>query len=152
MDAVLPELMVMKKKLAGKKAAIYVGGAFKAISLVGALRMLGMSTAIIGTQTGSDEDYENIKEICDEDTIIVDDTNPVELSGFIKEKGIDLFIGGVKERPIAYKLGIGFCDHNHERKMPLAGFTGMLNFAKEVYKTVASPVWDLVPGRKGTAL
>ena len=29
---------------------------------------------------------------------------------------MDLFIGGVKERPIAYKLGVGFCDHNHERK------------------------------------
>jgi nitrogenase molybdenum-cofactor synthesis protein NifE len=55
----------------------------------------------------------------------------------------------VKERPIAYKLGVGFCDHNHERKQPLAGFTGMLNFAREVYNTVASPVWKLTPrGRK----
>jgi len=43
-----------------------------------------------------------------------------------------------QRRPIAYKLGVGFCDHNHERKEPLAGFTGMLNFAREVYNTVAS--------------
>ena len=53
----------------------------------------------------------------------------------------------MKERPIAYKLGIGFCDHNHERKEPLAGFVGMLNFAREVYSSVASPVWQFAPRR-----
>jgi len=45
------------------------------------------------------------------------------------------------------KMGIGFCDHNHERKIPLVGFEGMENFAKEVHETVTSPVWDLVPRR-----
>ena len=58
---------------------------------------------------------------------------------------MDVFVGGVKERPIAYKLGIGFCDHNHERKEALAGFEGMLNFAREVYSSVMSPVWRFVP-------
>ncbi len=32
--------------------------------------------------------------------------------------------GGVKERVLAYKLGIGFVDHNHDRKECLAGFDG----------------------------
>jgi nitrogenase molybdenum-cofactor synthesis protein NifE len=54
-------------------------------------------------------------------------------------------IGGVKERPIAFKLGLGFCDHNHERKEALAGFQGMVNFAREVHRTVMSPVWKLTP-------
>ena len=58
-------------------------------------------------------------------------------------------IGGVKERPIAYKLGLGFCDHNHERKEALAGFQGMVNFAREVHRTLMSPVWRLTP-RKAT--
>ena len=62
----------------------------------------------------------------------------------VQEQDVDLFIGGVKERPIAYKLGIGFCDHNHERKECLAGFEGMLNFAREVHATVMSPVWQFV--------
>jgi nitrogenase molybdenum-cofactor synthesis protein NifE len=148
-DAIMPEIREYRRKLEGKKAAVYVGGAFKAISLISALRLLGISTAVVGSQTGNKDDYDSIKEICDEGTIIVDDTNPVELSNFIKEKGINLFIGGVKERPIAFKLGIGFCDHNHERKESLAGFSGMLNFAREVYGTITSPVWKFVPGRKG---
>ena len=86
------------------------------------------------------------------ETVIVDDTNPLELTSFLKEKEVDVFVGGVKERPIAYKLGIGFCDHNHERKEALAGFEGMLNFAKEVYASVTSPVWQFVPRNKSAEL
>jgi len=137
----LPELAWYKERLQGKKAAIYVGGAFKAISLVKALRLIGVQSVIVGSQTGSTEDYELIKNLCDEGTIIVDDSNPVELAHFVKEKQADIFIGGVKERPIAYKIGLGFCDHNHERKEALAGYEGMINFAKEIYATAMSPVW-----------
>ncbi len=140
----LPALQPYKQALQGKKAAIYVGGAFKAISLVKALRLIGMQTVIAGTQTGNTEDYKLLQAICDDGCILLDDSNPVELSEFVKLTGADLFIGGVKERPIAYKLGIGFCDHNHERKLALAGYEGMLNFAKEVYETVTSPVWQFV--------
>jgi len=144
---IYPELQRFKQKLAGKKAAIYVGGSFKAFSLMRALRLIGMKTAIVGSQTGDKEDYQQLQEMADPGTIIVDDANPLELAKFCLEKDVDLFIGGVKERPIAYKLGIGFCDHNHERKEPLAGYIGMLNFAKEVYASVASPVWQFAPRR-----
>ena len=139
--AAQPEMARFRSALTGKKAAVYVGGGFKAFSLVKALRLLGMSTVVVGTQTGGPDDYRRLKDLCDEGTIIVDDTNPVELAHFVQEKGVDLLIGGVKERPIAYKLGVGFCDHNHERKIALAGFEGMLNFAREVHSTVMSPVW-----------
>jgi len=140
-----PGIREIRKDLKGKRAALYVGGAFKAFSLIKALRHLGMNVVLAGSQTGSMEDYELLKELCDDGTVILDDANPIELSKYVIEKGADLFIGGVKERPIAYKLGIGFCDHNHERKIPLAGFSGMLNFAKEVHATVMSPVWELTP-------
>jgi nitrogenase molybdenum-cofactor synthesis protein NifE len=142
-----PRIKEIRKDLTGKRAALYVGGAFKAFSLIKALRHLGMDVVLAGSQTGSKEDYELLKELCDEGTVILDDANPIELSKYVIEKDADLFIGGVKERPIAYKLGIGFCDHNHERKIPLAGFSGMLNFAKEVHATVTSPVWELTPRR-----
>ncbi|MCX7725369.1 MAG: nitrogenase iron-molybdenum cofactor biosynthesis protein NifE [Chitinispirillaceae bacterium] len=141
-NAILPQLFSIKRRLNGKKAALYVGGAFKAISLVKALRTIGVKTVLAGTQTGNSGDYEILKRICDEGTIIVDDSNPLELARYIKEKGADILIGGVKERPIAYKLGIGFCDHNHERKIPLAGFIGMLNFAKEIEGSILSPVFN----------
>jgi nitrogenase molybdenum-cofactor synthesis protein NifE len=152
LDRIMPLLTEYRKVLEGRRAAIYVGGAFKAFSLVSALRLLGMTTVMVGSQTGNKDDYEQLRELCDEGTIIADDSNPLELSSFLEEKDVDVFIGGVKERPIAYKLGIGFCDHNHERKEALAGFEGMVNFAKEVYGSVMSPVWRLTPRKRGSAL
>ncbi|WP_289020630.1 nitrogenase iron-molybdenum cofactor biosynthesis protein NifE [Desulfobacter postgatei] len=146
--AIVPSLETMKKDLEGKKAAIYVGGAFKAFSLIKALKILGMEVVLAGSQTGTKEDYEVLRQMCNEGTVILDDSNPLELAKYSVEKDADLFIGGVKERPIAYKMGIGFCDHNHERKIPLVGFEGMVNFAKEVHGTVTSPIWDLVPRRQ----
>jgi len=65
-------------------------------------------------------------------------------------EGSGHFVGGVKERPIAHKLGVGFCDHNHERKEALAGFVGMINFAREVHASVMSPVWRFVPRNAGS--
>jgi nitrogenase molybdenum-cofactor synthesis protein NifE len=147
LSVLYPKLREYRKVLSGKRAAIYVGGAFKAFSMVKTLRLLGMKVVMVGSQTGTREDYLELEEITDDGTIIVDDANPLELSAFIKEKDVDIFIGGVKERPIAYKMGVGFCDHNHERKEALEGFSGMLNFAREVHSTVMSPVWRFVPRR-----
>lgn len=133
-----------RARLRGKKAAIYVGGGFKAISLIKQFADLGMKTVLVGTQTGKAEDYEAIRELVDEDAVILDDANPSELEKFMKEKGADILVGGVKERPLAYKLGVGFCDHNHERKHALCGFTGAVNFAGEVDMTINSPVWGFI--------
>jgi len=144
---IMPELLKIKKDLEGKRAAIYTGGAFKVFSLVRSLRTIGMQSVVAGSQTGSQEDYELLHELCDEGAVLLDDTNPVELAKFVLEKDVDLFIGGVKERPIAYKLGVAFCDHNHERKIALAGFEGLVNFAKEVHASLMSPVWKFVPRR-----
>ncbi|MDD3416241.1 MAG: nitrogenase iron-molybdenum cofactor biosynthesis protein NifE [Lachnospiraceae bacterium] len=133
-----------KNNLTGKRAAIYVGGGFKAISLIRQFASMGMKTVVVGTQTGKKEDYEIIESLVDEDTIILDDANPAELEAFTRQKGADILVGGVKERPLAYKLGIAFCDHNHERKHALAGFEGVYNFTKEINESMNSPVWRLV--------
>lgn len=130
-----------KKNLTGKKAAIYVGGGFKAISLIRQFDFLGVETVVVGTQTGKKEDYDIIESLVSKDTVILDDANPAELEKFMKEKHADILVGGVKERPLAYKLGIAFCDHNHERKHPLSGFDGMINFVKEINGSINHPVW-----------
>ncbi len=150
LSVLLPRLAELRKDLEGKKAAVYVGGAFKAFSLVKCFRHLGMKVVVVGSQTGTEEDYKELAAITDEGTIIVDDSNPLELARFVKDLDVDIFVGGVKERPIAYKLGVGFCDHNHERKEALEGFVGMINFAEEVHRTVMSPVWRFTPRRRGS--
>ncbi len=134
-------LSVYRPRLEGRKAAIYVGGGFKAISLIRQFRALGIETVVVGTQTGKKDEYEIITELVGENTVILDDANPAELERFMKEKQADILVGGVKERPLAYKLGVAFCDHNHERKHPLCGFDGVVNFTKEINQSINHPVW-----------
>ena len=135
-----------RKHFAGKKAAIYVGGGFKAISLIRQFRDLGIETVVVGTQTGKKDEYELIESIVEKGTVILDDANPAELERYMKEKKADILVGGVKERPLAYKLGIAFCDHNHERKHPLAGFDGVINFVEEINLSMNHPVWNYIRG------
>ncbi|MHB1042857.1 MAG: nitrogenase iron-molybdenum cofactor biosynthesis protein NifE [Eubacteriales bacterium] len=140
-EKVMPAIRFYRNKLAGNKAAVYVGGGFKAISLIKQFREIGIDVVMIGTQTGRQEEYEVINDLVDDGTVVLDDANPSELEKFMVEKGANLLVGGVKERPLAYKLGVAFIDHNHDRKHPLSGFTGAVNFAEEVHSTVCSPVW-----------
>lgn len=141
-------LKYYRDRLKGKKVAIYVGGGFKAISLIKQFNDLGIHSVIVGTQTGKKHEYEKIRTISEEGTVILDDTNPSELEYFIREMGAEILVGGVKERPLAYKLGLAFIDHNHERKHPLCGFEGAINFAKEVDTTVNSPVWTFIKAER----
>ena len=136
-----PVIAKYRKKLAGKRAAIYVGGAYKAVAIIRQLKELGMEIVLTGTQTGKKEEYDDISGMLDANAVIIDDANPAEIEKFLLEKRVDVMAGGVKERVLAYKLGIGFVDHNHDRKECLAGFEGALTFAREVYVTTCSPVW-----------
>lgn len=142
--AIRPEIEAYREQLAGKKAAVFVGGGFKAISLIKQFREISIEVAMVGTQTGRPEEYDVINGLVHDGTVILDDANPAELEKFMLEQGAHLLVGGVKERPLAYKLGVAFIDHNHDRKHPLSGFTGAVNFAREVYSTLCSPVWKYV--------
>jgi nitrogenase molybdenum-cofactor synthesis protein NifE len=132
-----------RSRVAGKKAAIYMGGAAKAVSLVKGFQELGMEVVIIGTQTGDRDDYQKISYIVKDGTVIIDDANPLELSELLIKQKADLLVAGVKERFLAYKLGIAFCDFNHDRTTTFEGYNGMVNFAREVDMTINSPVWTL---------
>jgi nitrogenase molybdenum-cofactor synthesis protein NifE len=136
-----PAIERYRQKLAGKRAAIYVGGAYKAVAIIHQLRSLKMEIVLTGTQTGQKEEYATIAGLLDEGAIVVDDTNPAEIERFLTEMKVDVMAGGVKERVLAYKLGVGFVDHNHDRKECLAGFDGAVTFAREVCVTTCSPVW-----------
>lgn len=138
-----------RQKLEGKRAAIYVGGAFKAFAIIRQLTELGMEIVLTGTQTGKKNEYERMGSLLNEGTVIIDDANPAEIEKFLIEQKVDVMAGGVKERFLAYKLGVGFIDHNHDRKDGLIGFEGAIRFTKEVYATTCSPVWKYVRNEYG---
>ncbi|WP_406660669.1 nitrogenase iron-molybdenum cofactor biosynthesis protein NifE [Methanolobus sp. ZRKC3] len=141
---ILPEIEKIRNRLQGKKAAIYMGGAAKALTLIKGFRELGMEVVIIGTQTGKRDDYEQISYQVKDGTVIVDDANALELADLLVKQKADLMVAGVKERFIAFKLGVAFCDFNHDRDIEFEGYDGFLNFARELDTTINSPVWKVV--------
>jgi nitrogenase molybdenum-cofactor synthesis protein NifE len=149
---IIPEIQAIRNRLEGKTAAIYMGGAAKALTLIKGFRELGMEVVIIGTQTGKRDDYRQISYQVKDGTIIVDDANPLELVELLTKQKADLMVAGVKERFLAYKLGISFCDFNHDRVVEFEGYDGFLNFARELDMTVNSPVWKAVGSKPGNSL
>lgn len=152
---IMLEISRIRERVKGKKAAIYMGGAAKALTLIKGFAELGMEVVIIGTQTGKKQDYEQISYSVRDGTVIVDDANPLELAELLVKQKADLMVAGVKERFIAYKLGVAFCDFNHDRVVEFEGFDGFVNFAREVDASINSPVWKAVRQRtldpEGTA-
>ncbi len=139
-------LQYYRQKVEGKKAAVYMGGAAKALALVRNFKLLGMDTIIVGTQSGKKDEYEEIQALVKPGTVIIDDANPLEIMELLQKHKADILVGGVKERYLSYKLGIPFCDYNHDRKVIFEGFDGVVNFAQEVHETINSPVWRLNRG------
>jgi nitrogenase molybdenum-cofactor synthesis protein NifE len=137
------KLFEYRQRLNGKTVALYVGGN-KAWSLVRAFEELGMEVIMSGTKNGIKEDYENIRDVVKEGTLIVDDANSTELMRLLKKYKPNLLISGAKEKYIALKLGVAFCDFNHDRISAFAGFKGFLEFAREVDAAVSTPVWNIV--------
>jgi nitrogenase molybdenum-cofactor synthesis protein NifE len=149
---IMPEIQSIRNRLQGKTAAIYMGGAAKALTLIKGFRELGMEVVIIGTQTGKKDDYEQISYQVKDGTVIVDDANPLELAELLRRQKADLMVAGVKERFLAYKLGVAFCDFNHDRVIEFEGYDGFLNFARELDASVNSPVWKAYGSRLKPAL
>jgi nitrogenase molybdenum-cofactor synthesis protein NifE len=145
----MPEIQAIRKRVQGKTAAIYMGGAAKALTLIKGFRELGMEVVIIGTQTGKREDYKQISYQVKDGTVIVDDANPLELADLLVNQKADLMVAGVKERFLAYKLGVSFCDFNHDRVIEFEGYDGFLNFAREIDISINSPVWKYVGSKLG---
>jgi len=130
-----------RQRLTGKKVAVYVGGN-KAWSLIRAFEELGMEVLLTGTQNGLPEDYQRIKESVRDGTLVVDDANTMELARLLGKYKPDLMVSGAKEKYLSLKMGVAFCDFNHDRISAFAGFKGFLNFAREVDRAVSSPVWN----------
>ncbi len=133
-----------RQHLSGKTVAVYVGGN-KAWSLIRAFEELGMKVLLTGTQNGLPEDYQRIKETVRDGTLVVDDANAMELARLLDKYKPDLLVSGAKEKYLSLKMGVAFCDFNHDRISAFAGFKGFLNFAREVDRAVSSPVWNLSP-------
>ncbi len=130
-------------RLKGKRVLLYTGGV-KSWSIVSALQDLGMDVVATGTNKSTEEDKARIREIMGADAKMITDGSPKALIGIVKEYRADILIAGGRNMYTALKARIPFLDINQEREFAYAGYTGMVELARQLALAMESPVWAAV--------
>ncbi len=91
------------------------------------------------------ENYYGMIPEMDNGSIVVDDLNQFETDEFIKLLKPDIFFSGVKDKYQIQKAGVVSRQlHSYDYSGPYAGFTGAINFARDVTMGLYTPAWGLV--------
>jgi len=132
-----------REKLRGRKVLLYTGGV-KSWSVIAALQDLGMQVVATGTKKSTEEDKARIRELMGQDAVMLEDGNPRGLIDIVREHGVDVLIAGGRNMYTALKARIPFLDINQEREFGYAGYTGMVELARQLALTIESPIWQQV--------
>lgn len=90
-------------------------------------------------------DYEGMFPETKDGTVVVDDLNHYETEFLIKELKPDLFCSGIKDKYWAQKMGVPSRQiHSYDYSGRYTGFSGVLNFARDVDMAVNNPSWSLI--------
>lgn len=128
-------------RLKGKKALLYTGGV-KSWSVISALSDIGVETVATGTRKSTQADKNRIVEIMGEDALMLEEGGARNLLDVYRQYGADVLIAGGRNMYTAMKAPVPFLHINQERELAYAGYQGMLTLAKELCRTIESPVWD----------
>ncbi|TVM16566.1 nitrogenase molybdenum-iron protein alpha chain [Oceanidesulfovibrio indonesiensis] len=91
------------------------------------------------------KDYEGLMPDMPEDTLVIDDLNQYEADELVKRIKPDIFCAGIKEKFGIQKMGIPMKQlHSYDSGGPYAGFSGAVNFYKEIDRLVNSRVWGFM--------
>ncbi|MDH7578590.1 MAG: nitrogenase component I subunit alpha [Bacillota bacterium] len=138
-------LAFYRKKLAGKRIAVYVGGP-RVWHWVKLLEELGMEVIAGACTFAHEDDYEKINARIKGGVLIIDAPNEFEIEEMLGTLKPDLFLTGLKEKHLARKMGIPTVNSHSYEKGPYAGFAGMVNFARDIYQGIYAPVWRFQNG------
>ncbi|SEF62133.1 nitrogenase iron-molybdenum cofactor biosynthesis protein NifE [Vibrio hangzhouensis] len=137
------ELEPYIEQLAGKKALLYTGGV-KSWSIVSALKELRVETVATGTKKSTQADKNRITEIMGDGAVMLDEGGARLLLDTYYQHDADVMIAGGRNMYTALKARLPFLDINQEREHAYAGYQGMLQLAKELCRTIHSPIWPQV--------
>ncbi len=137
------KLVPWREKLEGKKVLLYTGGV-KSWSIIAALQDLGMEVIATGTKKSTEDDKARIRQLMGHDALMLEDGNPRALINIVREKKVDILIAGGRNMYTALKARIPFLDINQEREFAYAGYTGMVELARQMVVTIESPIWSAV--------
>ena len=132
-----------RERLQGQRALLYTGGV-KSWSIVSALQELGVTVVATGTKKSTEEDKTRIRELMGEEARLIEDGNPRGLLDLASAYQADILIAGGRNLYTALKARLPFLDVNQEREHGYAGYRGMITLARELTRSLESPIWAAV--------
>lgn len=132
----LAEALAPYAGLRGKRAVLYSGGV-KSWSMAGALADLGIEVVAVGTKKSSHEDEEKVRAVLGDAVPLIEDISPSTIRSYFAEGAADLLVAGGRNRYLAAKEGWPFVDVNQEREHAYAGYEGLVNLARDLWRSVA---------------
>jgi len=134
------QLAPYRDRLRDKRVVLYTGGV-KSWSIISAAQDLGIKVVATSTRKSTEADKARIRELIGPDGILMDKGGAPDLLRVIEQTHADLLIAGGRNQYTALKARIPFLHVNQERHNPYAGYSGLLEMAKELDESLHSPVW-----------
>ena len=90
-------------------------------------------------------DYEGMMPEMEKGSLVIDDINHYETEQLLEKYKPDIFCAGIKEKYVIQKMGIPLKQlHSYDSGGPYAGFTGAVNFWKDIDRMLNSKAWKLI--------
>ncbi len=105
---------------------------------------LGIEVVATSTRKSTEEDKARIKELLGKDGIALEKGGATEILKVVEKTKADLLVAGGRNQYTALKARIPFLDINQERHHPYAGYSGLVEMAKELEEAIYSPIWEQV--------
>lgn len=91
------------------------------------------------------EDYMGMMPEMKKNALVIDDISHWETEKLIEFYKPDIFCAGIKEKYVVQKSGIPLKQlHSYDYGGPYAGFSGAVNFYKEIDRMVNTKIWKLI--------
>lgn len=90
-------------------------------------------------------DYEGMMPEMERGAMVIDDINHYETEILLEKYKPDIFCAGIKEKYVIQKMGIPMKQlHSYDYGGPYAGFSGAVNFWKDIDRMLNSKAWKLM--------
>lgn len=91
-------------------------------------------------------DYEGMMPEMTKNSLVIDDISHWETEKLIEHYKPDILGAGIKEKYAVQKYGVPLKQlHSYDYGGPYAGFSGAVNFYKEIDRMVNMKIWKLIP-------
>lgn len=139
----LSEIAPYAAVLKGKRVFVYTGGV-KSWSTIYQLEELGMEVIGTSTRKSTEQDIEKIREHFEgTQKMLLEKGDGRILLNILQKERADLLLAGGRNMYTSIKGRYPFVDVNQERIHGYAGYTGMVELAKQLAYTLTSPVWEV---------